>query len=245
MDRIRVVLCEPSHPGNIGACARALKTMGLSRLTLVSPRMFPHPEAVARASSAAELLEAASIVDSLESGLVGVTLAIGFTARPREFAGATRSVRDAAAEAVGHCDRGDVALVFGGEMSGLANEELARCQIVATIPGAPGRASLNLAAAVQVAAYEIFLAAQGGKVWEAPRFQPATIEEIEALYTHAERTLVAMRFLNPRQPRRLMPRLRRLFARTQLEKAEVDILRGILARIDQLIERSVLTRPRV
>jgi tRNA/rRNA methyltransferase len=235
-DRIRVVLCEPSHPGNIGACARAMKTMGLARLTLVSPRVFPHPEAVALASGAAALLDAAAVVDSLGAGLAGATLAIGFTARAREFAGATRSVRDAAAEAVRHADRGDVALVFGGEMSGLSNEELARCQIVATIAGAPGHASLNLAAAVQVAAYEIFVASQGCKVWEAPRFQPATLEEIEALYAHAERTLVAMRFLNPRQPRRLMPRLRRLFARTRLEKAEVDILRGILARIDQLIE---------
>jgi tRNA/rRNA methyltransferase len=235
LERIRVVLCEPSHPGNIGACARAMNTMGLSRLMLVSPRMFPHPEAVARASGAAALLHAASVVDSLEAGLAGATLAIGFTARPREFAGATRSVRDAAAEAVRHGHRGDVALVFGGEMSGLSNEELARCQIVATIPGAPGHVSLNLAAAVQVAAYEIFVAARGGKVWEAPRFQPATLEEVEALYAHAERTLVAMRFLNPRQPKRLMPRLRRLFARTRLEKAEVDILRGILARIDQLI----------
>jgi tRNA C32,U32 (ribose-2'-O)-methylase TrmJ len=122
-------------------------------------------------------------------------------------------------------------------MSGLSNDDLARCQIVATIPGVPGAASLNLAAAVQVAAYEVFLAARGDAVWSAPRFAPATLDEIEALFAHAERTLVAMRFLNPRQPRRLMPRLRRLFARTRLEQAEVNILRGILARIDQLLER--------
>jgi len=232
-----VILCQPSHPGNIGACARAMGTMGLSRLALVAPQTFPHPEALARAAGAAALLDAATVVETLEAALSGATLAVGFTARPREFAGATRSVREAAAEAVRHCERGEVALVFGGEMSGLSNAELARCQIAATIPGAPGHASLNLAAAVQVAAYEIFVAAQGGEVWKAPRFQPAKLEEVEALYAHAERTLVAMRFLNPRQPRRLMPRLRRLFARTRLEKAEVDILRGILARIDQLLAR--------
>ncbi len=232
-----MVLCAPSHPGNIGACARAIRAMGLSRLVLVSPRAFPHPDADARAAGAGALLESARVVDTLESALSGATLAIGFTARPREFAGTVRSVRDAAAEAIRHCGSGEAALVFGGEMSGLSNAELARCQIAATIPGVPGQASLNLASAVQVAAYELFVAAQGGTVWTAPAFRPAALEEIEALYAHAERTLVAMRFLNPRRPRRLMPRLRRLFARTRLEKAEVDILRGILARIDQLLGR--------
>jgi tRNA/rRNA methyltransferase len=244
LDRIRVVLNAPSHPGNIGASARAMSAMGLSRLVLVAPRSFPHPDARACAAGGVALLDAATVVDSLEAALSGATLAIGFTARPREFAGAVRSVRDAAAEAVAHAARGDVALVFGGEMSGLSNAELAHCQLVATIPGVPEHASLNLAAAVQVAAYEIFIATDGGGVWKAPAFEPATVEEIEALYAHAERTLAAMRFLNPRQPRRLLPRLRRLFARTRLEKAEVDILRGVLARIDQLIERTRNRAPR-
>ena len=215
-----------------------MRAMGLNSLVLVAPRAFPHPDADARAAGARSLLESAQVCDTLEAALAGTTLAIGFTARPREFAGAVRSVRDAAAEAVRHCARGQAALVFGGEMSGLSNAELARCQVVATIPGVPGQSSLNLAAAVQVAAYEIFVAARGGAVWTAPAFQPAALEDVEALYAHAERTLIAMRFLNPRQPRRLMPRLRRLFARSRLEKAEVDILRGILARIDQLIERA-------
>ena len=109
--------------------------------------------------------------------------------------------------------------------------------IVATIPGEPGKASLNLAAAVQVAAYELFLAARGEAVWTAPAFAPAALDEIEELFAHAQRTLIAMRFLNPRQPKRLLPRLRRLFARARLEKEEVNILRGILARIDQLLDR--------
>jgi len=127
--------------------------------------------------------------------------------------------------------------VFGSEMSGLSNDDLARCQIVATIPGEPGQALLNLAAAVQVAAYELFLAARGEAVWTAPAFAPAALDEIEELFAHAQRTLIAMRFLNPRQPKRLLPRLRRLFARARLEKEEVNILRGILARIDQLLDR--------
>jgi tRNA/rRNA methyltransferase len=214
-----------------------MRAMGLSRLVLVSPRAFPHADAAARAAGADALLETARVVDTLEEALAGATLAIGYTARPREFAGAVCSARDAAAEAVRHCQSGETALVFGGEMSGLSNAELAHCQLAATIPAVAGHASLNLAAAVQVAAYEIYLAAERGEVWSAPRFEPAALEDVEALYAHAERTLVAMRFLNPRQPRRLMPRLRRLFARTRLEKAEVDILRGVLARIDQLIER--------
>jgi len=243
LDRIRVVLCATSHPGNIGASARAMRAMGLSRLALVNPRMFPHPDADARAADAAVLLHAATVAPSLDAALAGTTLAIGFSARPREFAGAVRSVRDAAGDAIRHAAGGEVALVFGGEMSGLSNAELARCQLVATIPAEPGRASLNLAAAVQVAVYELFVAAHGERVWRAPAFESARLDEIEALFAHAERTLVAMRLLNPHQPKRLLPRLRRLFARARLEKAEVDILRGVLARIDQLLDRQSRSGP--
>lgn len=235
LDRTRIVLCATSHPGNIGAAARAMRAMGLSRLWLVAPQAFPHPDAQARAAGAGELLRTAKVVPSLDAALAGATLAIGFSARPREFAPAARSVRAAAGEAVAHAAGGEVALVFGGEMSGLSNDELARCQIVATIPGAPGCTSLNLAAAVQVAAYELFVAAHGDQVWAAPRFEAATLDQIEALYACGQRTLVAMRFLDPRQPKRLLARLRRLFARACLEKEEVNILRGILARIEQLL----------
>jgi tRNA/rRNA methyltransferase len=136
---------------------------------------------------------------------------------------------------VAQAQQGEVALVFGGEMSGLSNHDLSRCGVVATIPTDAGYASLNLAAAVQVAAYELRLAAHGDAVWSAPRFPAATSDEIEALYLHGTRTLAAMRFLDLRQPKRLLPRLRRLFARSGLEKEEVNILRGILARIDELV----------
>jgi tRNA/rRNA methyltransferase len=234
---VRIVLVATSHPGNIGAAARAMHTMGIERLYLVDPRRFPDPEAVALASGANAILDRAQVVATLDEALSGCVLTVGLSARPREFAGRVLALREAAAEAIAHSGRGDVALVFGTEMSGLSNAELARCNAVATIPANPGYASLNLAAAVQVAAYELRQAAGDAAVWRAPRFEPASFDEIEALYAHATRTLADMRFLSPKMPRRLLPRLRRLFARAALEKEEVSILRGILARIDQIMER--------
>jgi tRNA/rRNA methyltransferase len=234
---VRIVLVAPSHPGNIGAAARAMLTMGLGRLVLVAPRRFPDPEAVALASGATAVLDAARVVGTLDEALHGAVLTIGFTARPREFAGRVLAVRDAALQAVAHAAHGDVAFAFGTEMSGLSNDELARCGVFATIPASPSYASLNLAAAVQVAAYELRVAATGGEVWRAQRFEPATSDAIEALYAHVARTLSAMRFLDARMPKRLLPRLRRLFARAGLEKEEVNILRGILARMDQFMRR--------
>lgn len=236
LDRIRIVLVATSHPGNIGSAARAMLTMGLSQLVLVAPRRFPDPEAVALASGATAVLERARVVATLDEALAGAAFTIGFSARPREFAGQVLPVRTAARRGITETERGDVALVFGTEMSGLSNDELARCGVVATIPANPGYASLNLAAAVQVAAYELFVAALGGDVWRAPRFPAATHDEIEALHAHAARTLADLKFLDPRMPRRLLPRLRRLFARAGLEREEVNILRGILARIDESLD---------
>jgi tRNA/rRNA methyltransferase len=226
---IRVVLVRTSHPGNIGAAARAMWTMGLSRLTLVAPKMFPHEDATAMAAGATRILASAQCVATLDDALAGVALAIGWSARPREFAGRVLAARAAAQEA------GEVALVFGTEMSGLTNDELARCALVAAIPANPDYASLNLAAAVQIVAYEIRIAVRGEAVWSSPRFPPATHDEIEGLHQHARATLTAMAFLNPAMPKRLMPRLRRLFARAGLEREEVNILRGILARVDELL----------
>jgi len=235
LSRIRFVLVATSHPGNIGASARAMLTMGLSQLVLVNPRRFPDEEATALAAGASSVLEIARVVSTLNEALAGCVLAIGLSGRRREFAGRVLPVRAAAVEAVTAANRGDVALVFGGEMSGLSNNELGHCALVASIGANPDYGSLNLAAAVQVAAYELRVAAVGDSVWSAPRFAGATVDEIESLYAHAAATLAAMRFLDPRRPRRLLPRLRRLFARAGLEKEEVNILRGILARIDQLL----------
>jgi tRNA/rRNA methyltransferase len=237
LSRIRIVLVAPSHPGNVGAAARAMFTMGLTRLFLVAPRRFPDPEAVALAAGAASVLDGARVVATLDEAIKGAALAIGLSARPRAFAGRVEAVRDVAREAIATAAHGEIAFVFGSEMSGLSNALLARCAIVATIPANANYASLNLAAAVQIVAYELQVAASGGDVWRAPRFAPAAADEIEALYARGERTLVAMRILDPEMPKRLIPRLRRLFARAGLEKEEVNILRGIVARIDQLIAR--------
>jgi tRNA/rRNA methyltransferase len=238
LDRVRIVLVATSHPGNIGAAARAMLTMGVHRLVLVAPRKFPDADAVAMASGAPAVLDAAQVVAGLDDALAGCVLAVGLSARPREFAGRVLPIRAAALEACNNAVDGDVAFVFGTEMSGLSNDELTRCGVVATIPANPAYASLNLAAAVQVACYELNVAATGGEVWRAPRFAPATADEIASLYAHGEKTLVAMRFLNPAHPKRLLPRLRRLFARRGFEREEVNILRGILARIDELVERA-------
>jgi len=233
LDRIRIVLCATSHPGNIGATARAMQTMGLSKLVLVAPQRYPHPDVEALASGATAVLAAIRVEATLSDALSGAVMTIGFSARPREFAGNVLPVRDAALEALRCAQAGEVALVFGGEMSGLSNAELALCRIVATIPSDPGFASLNLAAAVQVAAYELHVAAHGGEVWRAPAFEPATQDEIERLFEHGEKVLIAMDFLKPAHPKRLLPRLRRLFARARLEKEEVNILRGIVVRMEE------------
>ena len=236
--RIRVVLCRPSHPGNIGAAARAMKTMGLSNLALVAPRSYPHPEATARASSATDVLDAATVHPTLDEALAGCVLAIGLSARHRELVGSVWSAREAAAEAVRHAAAGDVALVFGTEMSGLDNNEASRCQALAFIPSNPDYGSLNLAAAVQVLAYESRMAAglKGG--YAAVTYQPATQQEVEGLHRHAARTLRDLGFFDPERPRRLLPRLRRLFARTRLEQEEVNILRGILTSVDHALKKS-------
>jgi tRNA/rRNA methyltransferase len=236
LDRVRIVLVSTSHPGNIGSAARAMLTMALTRLVLVTPRRFPDPEADALSAGATVVLERARVVGTLDEALAGTVHSIGLSARPRAFAGHVMSIRDAAGVALSRSRQGDVALVFGGEMSGLSNEELSRCSSIATIPANAGYASLNLAAAVQVAAYELFVAASGGDVWRAPRFAGATHDEIEALHAHAARTLTALHFLDPRLPRRLLPRLRRLFARAGLEREEVNILRGVLARVDEIVD---------
>ena len=213
-------------------------TMGIARLVLVAPARFPDPEAVALAAGATAVLDAAHVVATLDEALAGCALAIGLSARPREYAGRVLTLRDAATEAIAQSGAGDVAIVFGTEMSGLSNAELALCGIAATIPANDDFSSLNVAAAVQVAAYELRIASGLNEVWPAPRFTAATHDEIEALHAHARRTLTALRFLKPDNPRRLLPRLRRLFGRAALEREEVNILRGILARIDEFVGKA-------
>ena len=228
LDRIRIVLCTTTHPGNIGAAARAMKTMGLSRLDLVMPRFFPHEQATAMASGADDVLAAARVYASLPDALKGTTLVVGMTARARDLSHPMRPVREVALQVAQEAQEGEVALVFGTEMSGLSNAELDACQVLANIPAQPGFSSLNLAASVQIAAYELRQALLQDRGVVGRDYPLATHEEMEGFYQHLERVLYGSGFLNPAQPGRLMIRLRRLFSRARVEREEVSILRGIL-----------------
>lgn len=232
LGRIRVVLTRPSHPGNIGAAARAMKTMGLSNLVLVRPAHFPDPVAEARASGADAILTSARVVDELVDGLDGVVLAVAMTARRRDLSLPIRLPRDAAQEVVTQTANGDVALVFGNEKNGLSNDELSLCHMPVTIPSNPDYSSLNLGAAVQLMCYETRLAALDPRPAVASEGELAGVDEVEDFLAHLERAAVASEFLDPARPGRLMARLRRLFARSRLEKQEVNILRGILAALE-------------
>ncbi|MGE5617239.1 MAG: RNA methyltransferase [Bacillota bacterium] len=234
---ITVVLARPSHPGNIGAAARAMKTMGFDRLALVSPREFPSAEATALAAGAADVLERAMLAGSLEEALGSVKLAVGFSARTRDLSLPAFALREAAARIAHAAGDGDIALVFGNETNGLSNDELGRCQWLATIPANPAYGSLNLAAAVQVACYELALALENTGVSPARPRELATIEDLEGLYAHFEETAVASGYLDPKRPGRLMLRLRRLFARTRMEREEVRFLRGFLAAVQSRLRR--------
>ncbi len=232
--RVRIVLVETSHPGNIGAAARAMKVMGLTRLTLVAPRVPIDDEAMRRASGAADVLEQARIVDTLDAALEGYAFAVAATARPRQLSPDVSDARSAALRLASMAATEDVAIVFGNETSGLTNEQARRCQLLAHIPASEGYSSLNLAAAVQVFAYELRMAllspsdlaalTQPGGVLDVP----ARLDEVEGLLQHCETALAEIGFYDPANPKRLMPRLRRLFSRARLEREEVNILRGIL-----------------
>lgn len=241
----RFVLVEPSHPGNVGAAARALKTMGFSRLVLVSPRV-PHvqsdPEAIAMASGADDVLASAHIVPRLADALNGVHWSMALTARLREYGPPQLTPRAAAGVAREQAVHGEIALVFGNERTGLSNEDVERCSALAHIPANPAYSSLNLAQAVQVLSYELrtmYLSADDAMPAAArapggpgePGGARAASDEIESMYAHLESALVALDFLDPANPKKLMSRLRRLFARSGLEREEVNIVRGIAKHI--------------
>lgn len=236
--RLRFVLVETSRPGNIGAAARAMKTMGFSDLVLVNPRFADaaeQAEAIAFASGAQDVLASARIVGSIEEALSGCNFAAAVTARLREFSPPIISPRQLAAQ-LGMEQGVSAALVFGNERFGLPNEAVEKCNALINIPANPDYSSLNLAQAVQVLAYECRVAAVG----EAPQatgigFQGeyASVTQIDGMYAHLEQALVAIDFLDADNPKKLMPRLKRLFSRTQLETEEVNILRGIAKQILQ------------
>ena len=228
--RIRCVLVETTHTGNLGAAARALKAMGLTRLELVKPRHPPDAEALARAAGADDLLQRAGVHGDLVDALAGCRLVIGASARLRSVEWPLLEPPQAAQRLLAEAAQGEVALVFGRESSGLTNEELARCHYLVHIPTDPEFSSLNVAAAVQVLAYEVRRAwreDRGGSPTEEPR-DLATAEAMEGFHEHLAQTLVDIGFRDPAQSTRLLMRLRRLFNRARPDWVELNILRGIL-----------------
>lgn len=230
-DRIRIVLVGTQHPGNIGSAARAMKTMGLSRLVLVAPETEPNAESAALAAGADDVLAAAGRYERLEDALAGCVRVLGCTARSRRVALAERTPREAAALLASTLASGDVALVFGRERTGLTNEELQLCHEAVHIPANPAYSSLNLAAAVQVLAYEVRMAlldAHAAPPAE-PRDPPASHEQLEGFYAQLAETLDAIDFHKGRTPDSAMRKLRRIFNRAALDERDVRLLRGVLA----------------
>jgi tRNA/rRNA methyltransferase/tRNA (cytidine32/uridine32-2'-O)-methyltransferase len=234
---IRIVLVGTTHPGNIGAVARAMKNMGLQDLVLVNPRDFPHEDATARASGAEDLLASAKVVDSIDAAIADCCYVAGASARSRTIGWPSMPPRECAARLVREGEQGPVAVIFGPEKSGLTNDDLDRCHTLLTIPTDPGFSSLNLAMAVQVMSYELRMARLATSPREesparSPEAPLATGEELENFYVHLEQVLIASDFLDPENPRHLMRRLRRLFLRACPDKNEINILRGILVALD-------------
>ncbi|MBI5431172.1 MAG: RNA methyltransferase [Nitrosomonadales bacterium] len=225
---VRVVLSHTTHPGNIGAAARAMKTMGLRHLYLINPRHFPDPQADAMAAGADDVLRDAVVCGSIDEALYGVVFTVAMTARLRDISLEVKTPRDAMPTLLQQAAAQPVALLFGTEMSGLTNEEMGKAQLLAHIPANPDFSSLNLAAAVQVMAYELSVAAQNFTP-SAQAFIPASHEQLEGFYAHLEKTLHEIGFFTTQNPARMMQRLRRLYARARLEQEEINILRGILS----------------
>ncbi len=230
MPQIRIVLVETSHPGNIGATARAMKNMGFHELVLVAPRQFPHAEATARAAGADDVLARARVVNTLSEAVSDCHLVIGSTARRRAIQWPLWTPRECARQLLREPPSHRLAVVFGRERSGLSNEEMDLCQVGMHIPCNPDYSSLNVAAAVQIVVYELRQA--GLKEFESAVGEETLANHIqlESFYRHLEQTLHAIGFLHStKQAPSIMRRLRRLFGRVRLEKREVDILRGILS----------------
>jgi len=233
LDNIQIVLVGITHPGNIGATARAMKNMGLSQLRLVQPQHFPCAEATARACGADDLLMTAKVFAAYEESIQDCHLIFATSARPRNLAWPTVTPKECAQQAL--AVSGNVAIVFGREHSGLTNQELESCHFLVQIPTNPQFSSLNVAAAVQILAYELRI--QNPEITQRPppsSDKPAAAEELARFYQHLEQTLIDIEFLDPHKPKHLMRRLRRLFNRTQLVESEVNILRGILTATQAL-----------
>lgn len=235
LDHFRIVLVNTSHPGNIGSVARAMKTMGLAELYLVSPVHFPHAKAYEMASGASEVLDTAVVVDTLTEALLDCNFVIGTSARARSIPWPLLTPRNLAEKIKQEHAHSKVAIVFGREQSGLTNKELESCHMHVQIPANPNYSSLNIASAVQIIAYELRLIfqdcnLQNNAPWD---YRPATMEEMERFFKHLQEVLIQIGFLKMNAPRRLMRRMRRLFLRAQLDAMEMNMLRGMLTAVQE------------
>jgi len=244
LGRVAIVLVHPSHPGNVGSAARAMRVMGLSDLRLVAPEdpgVCADPQAIALSSGAQDVLERARVVRRLPDALGDVTLAIAVSAESREFGPVPQDPETCAQRALAELAADPahrVAFVFGAERVGLSIEQVQLCGMLASIPGEQAYASLNLAQAVQIVAYCLRRAALGPLASTAPPQRMADHAAVEGFLQHLQRALQAVGYLDPAHPKKLMPRLRRLFTRTRLEAEEVDLLRGVCTVLEQAAERA-------
>lgn len=231
---IRIVMVETTHPGNIGAAARAMKTMGQRRLFLVNPKVFPSAEVTARAAGADDILSRATVCESLTEAIRDCVLVVATTARVRSIPWPVMEPREGASQIVQLASKGEVALVFGRESSGLKNEEIEICNAVMQIPTDPVFRSLNIASAIQIICYEILQTIGNSSLPDSKAGVPlASSEEMARFYEHLETTLIDIGFHDPEKPRRLMRRLKRLFNRAVMDENEINIMRGILTAIQK------------
>lgn len=238
-ERTRFIMVGTSHPGNVGSAARAIKTMGFAELVLAAPQrenLTTHPEAIALASGAVDILEKAIIVDSLEAALAPVTLSFALTARERDMGPPVVDIRQAAHEASTHLSQASntqIAIILGSERIGLDNAQISRCHRICHIPANPTYSSLNVAQALQLAAWELRYAYQSlsPEQLNNDATEYASQEKIEALIQHWEQALIHIGFLNPAHPKKLMPRMRHWFNRSQLTQEETDMMRGVCTQI--------------
>lgn len=233
LENIRIVLVETTHPGNIGASARAMKTMGLSQLALVKPLRFPNMEATAMASGADDILHQATVYSDFNTALAECSLVVGASARPRYLSCPELDPQAAVEQMLAVAQSAPVALVLGRESSGLSNAELDRCHLMVRIPANADYSSLNLAAAVQVLCYQLRMSLLADKSALQTAHTPAPSSDMAHFYQHLEQVLLELGFLNPANPRQLMRRLKRLFNRAQPDQNEVNILRGILSAVQK------------
>ena len=242
LDNVRVVLVNTSHPGNIGATARAMKNMGLRHLYLVAPQQYPHNEATWRAANAVDVLEGAVVVETFEQAVADCGLVVGTSARERAIPWPLLDPRRACAQVYREAARQPVALVFGREDRGLTNEELQKCQLHIHIPSNPEYSSLNIAMAVQVIAYEMRMLQVAGEIPESPMadwdFPFAGSEDVERFFAHLDAALAEMGFLKADAPKQTSARLRRMFQRTRLDAMEINMLRGILSSAQYWVRKA-------